>query len=449
MRPNIGVPLAAVGLAAGAYLVAFAQLAAPENDHPVTITLVVVAPEPPANAVPPKRIYCSMSLDNWPVGGREAPRIGPSLYALTMPAPAAPRFEYKFCREASWETVEKLAGGRDRHNRVLETSGDPPAWPRVVVHHVPQWADQPIDDSGSRVLFPDAIATDDDAVIASSLTGDIRVHEAFTSKILGNERDVLVYLPPGYDDDSERRYPVLFMQDGRNVFDAETSFIGEEWGIDEAAEKLIRAGELDPLIIVAIDHSLTRGAEYTPFADALHGGGRADAYLRFLIDELKPFIDREYRTKSDRAHTAIGGASLAGLLSLYAICEHSDVFGGAAVVAPTVTWANGRIEKTALDAELAPGTRIWYEIGKGDATMQLTSLIGAPTHVAISRRIRDQFAAKLEPDALHYDEPPGDFHDEVAWRGRVEPMLKFLIGPPPRSTSTASPAHSQSPVDPE
>ena len=153
-----------------------------------------------------------------------------------------------------------------------------------------------------------------------TLTGDIRFHHDFHSRFLAHDRDVIVYLPPGYRKTKMKRYPVLYLQDGQNLFDGATSFIpGRDWGVDETAERLIKAGEIEPLIIVGIYNTgMDRLDEYTPTADdRLKKGGSADLYGRMLVDELKPFIDSSYRTNSGHEHTGLGGSSLGGLVSLY------------------------------------------------------------------------------------------------------------------------------------
>ena len=133
-----------------------------------------------------------------------------------------------------------------------------------------------------------------------TLTGNIKVHRAFQSRILGNRRDVLVYLPPGYRRFSRKRYPVLYLHDGQNMFDAATSFAGVEWGVDETAQRLIRQKLIEPLIIVAIANTgEDRIHEYAPTPARIdppkrkRSKGLLRSYGRFLIEELKPFIYRK------------------------------------------------------------------------------------------------------------------------------------------------------------
>src|SRR5436309_6476107 len=138
-----------------------------------------------------------------------------------------------------------------------------------------------------------------------TLTGDIRVHKSFHSRILNNDRDVIVYLPPGYKGDDAKRYSVFYLHDGQNLFDGATSFIpGQEWRADEIAQSLILSGKIEPLIIVGIYNTgAARVNEYTAAADVKYKtGGKADLYGRFVVEELKPFIDSTYRTRTDAAH---------------------------------------------------------------------------------------------------------------------------------------------------
>src|SRR6266403_3121624 len=140
-----------------------------------------------------------------------------------------------------------------------------------------------------------------------TLTGNIHRHARFESRILKNRRDVLVYLPRGYRRSIVKRYPVLYLQDGQNLFDAATAFAGVEWGVDETAQRLIRRKLIEPTIIVAIantgpdrihEYAPTRGIIDTKGKKKKRSRGLARKYGKFLIEELKPFIDSKYRTKA-------------------------------------------------------------------------------------------------------------------------------------------------------
>ena len=139
-----------------------------------------------------------------------------------------------------------------------------------------------------------------------ALADRLRKHEGFHSEFLDRDRDVTVYLPPGYESDDERRYPVLYLHDGQNLFDGTTAFIyGQYWHVGETADALIGARLVEPLIIVGINNTGERRIdEYTPTRDSRRKlGGRADLYGRFLVEELKPFVDSRYRTLADNTNT--------------------------------------------------------------------------------------------------------------------------------------------------
>ncbi|HVF54620.1 MAG TPA: alpha/beta hydrolase-fold protein [Pyrinomonadaceae bacterium] len=255
-----------------------------------------------------------------------------------------------------------------------------------------------------------------------TLTGEFRTHAKFHSKFLKTDRDVLVYLPPDYDNATNRRYPVLYLHDGQNLFDGATSFIpGMEWRIDETAQSLITSNAIEPLIVVGIYNTgKERVEEYTPTKDARHKvGGRADAYGRMIVEELKPFVDAHYRTRRDAANTGLGGSSLGGLVSLYLGLRYPKVFGKLAVVSPSVWWDNRMILRDVSALGSKPDTRIWLDTGTDEA----------PAAVPDTRSLRDALVAKgwsVDKD-LKYFEDAGAKHSEQAWAKRVEPILRFLF----------------------
>jgi predicted alpha/beta superfamily hydrolase len=249
------------------------------------------------------------------------------------------------------------------------------------------------------------------------------IHE-FESEILGNSRTITVYLPAGYDDRDDRRYPVLYMQDGQNLFDAERAYIpGQHWKLKEAADAAIGERTAAPMIIVGVDHAGTgRLDEYTPVKDEKHnGGGRADDYARMLVEELKPLIDSRYRTLPDRDHTAIAGSSLGGLVSLHAVLTRRDVFGRAAAMSPSVWWGQRAVLHT-VDAYDGPPPRLWADTGGREGLEALQN----------ARELRDRLARKGWGDESlrYYEDRRGD-HSERAWERRVRTVLEFLFPPQP------------------
>ncbi|HEX8889063.1 MAG TPA: alpha/beta hydrolase-fold protein [Pyrinomonadaceae bacterium] len=260
-----------------------------------------------------------------------------------------------------------------------------------------------------------------------TLTGEFRTHKNFHSRFLSADRDVLIYLPPGYDADKRKHYPVLYLHDGQNLFDGATSFIkGAEWRVDETAQSLIAEKTIQPIVIVGIYNSGSdRIDEYTPTADAKYKGGHADAYGRMIVEELKPFIDSNYRTLKDANNTGLGGSSLGGLVSLYLALKYPNVFGKAAIISPSVWWDKKEIVREVEILKKRPRLRIWLDTGTKEGGNESE----ANETTMNARALRDALIAKgwKESKDLKYFEAVGAGHNERAWEQRVGPMLKFLF----------------------
>ena len=251
----------------------------------------------------------------------------------------------------------------------------------------------------------------------------VRLHAQFHSRFLADDRDISVYVPPGYDEQPDRRYPILYLHDGQNLFDPRTSFIpGRTWQVAETADAAIEADEVEPLIIVGIanagEHRL---AEYTPTRDWKMGGGDADKYGDLLTRDLMPFIAGIYRVRQGAENTGLGGSSLGGLVSLYLGLKYADVFGRLAVMSPSVWWNHksivGYVNEAAPKVRHRP--RTWLDVGdaEGRRTLADTELL---------KRRLEASGWKAEKD-LHYERVAGGTHDEAAWAQRVGPMLRFLF----------------------
>lgn len=261
-----------------------------------------------------------------------------------------------------------------------------------------------------------------------TLTGNIKRHRAFRSKILGNRRDVLVYLPPGYRRLSLRRYPVLYLQDGQNVFDAATSFAGVEWGVDETAQRLIHRKLIEPLIIVAVANiGEERIHEYAPTPGVIElkehpkkrSRGLAHVYGQFLIEELKPFIDKTYRTKPDAKFTGLGGSSLGGLATLAIGILYSEVFTRLIVMSPSIWWDDYAIFRLVGIMGEKPPLKIWLDTGTHEPGWEHARSL---CEYLIDKGWRLGFD-------LSYLEVKDADHSEAAWSARVEPALRFLFPP--------------------
>jgi predicted alpha/beta superfamily hydrolase len=259
------------------------------------------------------------------------------------------------------------------------------------------------------------------AAVAGDLNSRLRLHHQFPSKLMDEKHDFIVYLPPMYDQQADRRFPVLYMQDGQNLFDPETSFIkGNYWHMGETADALIAAGEIEPLIIVGIYNTgKHRIDEYTPVEDKRLGGGQADAYGQLLVEELKPFVDHAYRTLPGEANCGLGGSSLGGLVTLYLGLRYTWMFSKLAVMSPSVWWRKRAILKTVAQIKRKPNLKIWLDIGTNEGQRALPD----------ARELNISLVKKgwVEGRDLAYLEIPDAEHTESAWAARVAPMLKFLF----------------------
>ncbi|MEP6821698.1 MAG: alpha/beta hydrolase-fold protein [Chthoniobacterales bacterium] len=261
-----------------------------------------------------------------------------------------------------------------------------------------------------------------------TLTGDIRTHRAFRSEILGNNRNVLVYLPPGYRRTRTRRYPVLYLQDGQNMFDAATAFGYTEWRADETAERLIEQNLIEPIIMVAVANiGSERIHEYAPTRGRIEDGkrkrskGRLRQYGKFLANELKPFIDTQYRTLPEAETTGLGGSSLGGLATLVLGLWFPNVFRNLAVMSPSIWWDDctiyNMVEK--LNETTRPPLTIWLDTGTREPGWE---------RAAVLRDKLVESGWRLHDD-LQYLQAEGADHSERAWSERLEEVLRFLYPP--------------------
>ncbi len=256
----------------------------------------------------------------------------------------------------------------------------------------------------------------------SSLTGTFKLHAQVTSKYVQQPRNVWVYLPPSYT--PTQRYPVLYMHDGNNLFDRSTAFGGSEWQVDENAERLIRAGQMRPVIIVGIGNTAARMSEYTWYPDHIDGkpqGGNGAAYGRFIVEELKPLIDRTYATRPEREHTAIMGSSLGGLISFYVGMQYPQVFGKVGMMSPSIWWKDRAI--LADVPRLERSTQVWIDMGTREGRQPEVGLQNAKD---FAQALEKQGFEHFRNLAFHIE--PGGEHNEQAWAARIERPLRFFFG---------------------
>ncbi len=266
---------------------------------------------------------------------------------------------------------------------------------------------------------PDTLAT---SAPTPERVGSLEHYADMRSAFLPHAHDIVVFLPPDYASTPDRSYPVLYLHDGQNVFDdLPMSPFGVQWGIDTTARALMHAAVIEPIIIVAVGNAgRDRIDEYTPTRDSAHdAGGLADRYGRMMVFEIKPFIDRLYRTRQGATDTGMAGSSLGGLLTLHLGLEYPTVFGKLALLSPSVWWDDRWIiRQLAEQNEQRQSIKVWLDVGTGETRM----LKGARLLHRMLLRKGWQAGANLE-----YHEAEGALHDERAWGQRSGLFLQFLF----------------------
>ena len=219
---------------------------------------------------------------------------------------------------------------------------------------------------------------------------------------LQTSKKIWLYLPKNYAA-STKRYPVIYMHDAQNLFDAKTSYVGE-WYVDEKLDSLNAQ-----VIVVGIEHgNEKRLEELTPFKNEKYGGGKADQYLDFIVNTLKPAIDTQYRTKTDAKHTIIMGSSLGGLVSFYAVLKHPTIFGKAGVFSPSF-WINRKDITEMLQNTKKLKTKIYFMCGDNERDDDMISDLGAIETIVNTKRCE---CKKLNKKVI----VKGGQHNEKLWR---------------------------------
>lgn len=348
----------------------------------------------PAGTSEDPPVHVAGDFQAWdPADARHAlTRRADGTWAITLRFARGRSLAFKFAR-GGWNRVEKGAQGEeipDRRLTVTEAGAQ-----RFTVL---AWADQP--------------------TTPSTIVGDVR--ETQVPGFLGGRR-VWVYLPPGYATGSAR-YPVLYMFDGQNVFDARTSFSGE-WRVDEALEAGIPAGRVAPVIVVAVDNGgASRVDEYTPWVGTFNGqagGGGGLEHLRAIAEVLKPWVDQTYRTRPGPESTGLAGSSLGGLMGVYAAYARPDVFGRVAALSPSVWWSGERLVEF-VTQQPKPAVRLWTDMGTAEGSID-------PFRRLRAALLADGF---VEGTDLTTVEVAGAGHNEAAWSARMPDILAYLFPPP-------------------
>ena len=333
-------------------------------------------------------------LGNWNPSRVQMKSVGDHKWVFELKCKPNYPIEYKYT-QGSWKVEAAGADGRPRQNFAVQSNTD-----KIVKDRISFWT------------------TGDTLPVQGKITGTVKYHRQMEADgIL--PRDIVVWLPPGYQN-SGKQYPVLYMHDGQNLFDPETSSFGVDWQADETCTQLIKAKKIQPPIMVGIYNTPDRTKEYLP-------GETGRAYARFIVSDLKPFIDKHYRTKSDRDHTSIGGSSFGGICAFMLAWEHPTVFSKAICFSPafSVQKEDGSISdhyvKTFEDSELADPVPYFYLYNGGIGLEHLLQpgidkVLDAMKQKGMA--VDKDYTWKFTPDARH---------SESAWAKQLPDALQLLF----------------------
>jgi predicted alpha/beta superfamily hydrolase len=304
----------------------------------LTLRITAVPTNTPAGAT----LHAAGNFNNWNAGDQNAKlTLNAGVYTITL-NPTPGQVEFKFTR-GSWATVEGNANGTFRPNRTINYTGAAQTLDLTVL----SWEDLGGGGTPTGTAAPNVSILDDDLFIPQ----------------LNRNRRVWLYLPPDYQS-STKRYPVLYMHDGQNLFNSATAGFGVEWQVDETLNTLHQQGDYG-CIVVGIDHGGTaRLDEYSPWVNAQYGGGLGDEYIDFIVNTLKPRIDSAYRTLPGRLTTGIMGSSMGGLISMYGFSERQDIFSKAGIFSPAF-WFAGSNSATHVAAHPRQGAGKVYFLAGG------------------------------------------------------------------------------------
>ena len=307
----------------------------------------------------------------------------------TFSFPVETKLEYKFTK-GSWDAEALNSDMRVPPNYQLTLHAD------TVIHYViPFWKDSMLN-------------------TAPEISGDYRIHESFPVTGLSSRR-VIVWLPPSYATDTERRFPVLYMHDGQNVFDPHTSTLGYDWRVDEIADSLIRKGEIEEFICVAVYCDTdVRGKEYSDDPDL------GEKYQDFMCCQLKPWIDSVYRTQPEGEHTAVMGASMGGLISFILAWEYPHVFSKAACMSPAFKFQQYGYNVDYVEEVVADDAQKEIDLYIDNGTLDLEAILQPGI---------DEMMQILNAKGYNYTwyRDEGAPHNEIAWSKRVwRPLLQFF-----------------------
>lgn len=333
----------------------------------------------------------NVQLGNWTPDAIKMEKLNDSTFIKTFYFPVNTHLEFKFTK-GSWETEALREDEKAFKNFSLKVAGD-----SILTFKIPKWK---MNQEGEKW---------------GQITGNVEYIFNLKTHIQLLPRDVIVWLPPGYYENTEQRYPVLYMHDGQNIIDPETSFLGIDWQIDETADSLIKLNKIEPMIIVGVYNTTNRRTEYSE-------NDTGYAYIDFLVGELKPMIDKRYRTKPERENTAVAGSSMGGLISFMAAWENPEVFAKAACLSPAFKIGKYDFVDNVLTYE-GKLKDIFLYIDNGGIGLEDSLQAGIDEMLTAIKNIGYQ-----EGENFVWVKDKFAEHNESAWAERAHLFLKLFFG---------------------
>lgn len=338
-------------------------------------------------------IYITGNFNNWNPGdfNYKLKPFGPGRKAIVLKNLPAGKIEFKFTR-GNFNNVETNAKGDDIDNRSIELNED--ASLDIVI-------------AGWKDDFPDKPKP-------NTATAQVKIMDtAFAMPQLNSKRRIWIYLPKSYNTMKGKTYPVLYMHDGQNLFNEQTASFGE-WGVDEALDSLQRITGKE-CIVVGIDNSSKRMNEYNPYDHTQFGKGEGKLYVDFIANTLKPFIDKQYRTRKEAAYTYVAGSSMGGLISLYAVAKYPNLFGAAGIFSPAF-WIVPQMYKDMETVNWTNQPRFYFYGGGKES----------PTMVRDMEQMAKLLQTKKSFRVTTNVYPLGE-HNEKAWRKEFPAFYLWLM----------------------
>ena len=355
----------------------------------VKVTFEVIAPKSPDKVSKIYLVGNDPALGDWDPGSIAMTQKNDSLWTYTAEFQEKKVLQFKITR-GSWRSQAMFEAGILPDN-ILKV-----ARPDLVIKVKPLvWSDE---------YF----------VPVGSVIGDIKYHNDFKSSLLRYPRNLIVWLPPTYGKDISRRYPVIYMQDGQNIIDPKTALRGYEWKVDETMDSLIRNNLVKEAIVVGVYHTPDREFEFID-------GDQGKNYISFFVNELKPFIDKTYRTKPDRENTSVMGSAMGGLVSFRLAWSNPQIFKYAACFSPTFNLENDKILREVKTYKgPSKDLKIYLDCGTKGYDAELHRSFEEMESILKTKGYNDS-------NLMTFDDPNGD-HDEKAWSSRFWRPVTFFLG---------------------